>query len=310
VTVAAGTVVVLAVFAIAYMFDAPRAETPPSPPPSEEAAAPSPEVKAGRFADWYAPIDEIKTGFAVWMEKLVKFQPDAPQIKPAKGLTNVANIAEYDYLSAKAKALLEKNGFVVTPAVHAEYFAQYESNRYGYMPNFVTTDAMLHEYHILFDHLLENIELGALIGEAELMTDGMLEASRQQYVRYKSTPWENAAKRNYAFFAVGRRLLDPDAALPADVKDLAEAELALIEAHAGLKESPIMNLGAAASVTVDSPAGPLDLEMLKEDYSQYVPRGHYDRDDRLKRYFKAMMWYGRMTFRLKEADEAKKSKPQ
>jgi len=241
------------------------------------------------------------------MEKVVKFLPDAPQVKPTKGMANVTNLAQYDEyaLSAEAKALLEKNGFVVVPSVHAEYFAQYESNRYQFKPNFVTTDAMLHEYHVLFDHLLENIERGALIGEAKLVTDGMLAASEAQLAKVRGTEWENAARRNAAFFAVGRRLLDPEAPLPAEVKDLVERELALIDAHAGLAESPIMNLGASPSVAIDSPAGTLDLEMLKEDYSQYVPRGHYDRDERLARYFKAMMWYGRMTFRLKEADETR-----
>jgi hypothetical protein len=36
-----------------------------------------------------------------------------------------------------------------------------------------------------------------------------------------------------------------------------------------------------------------------EDYTQYIPRGHYTLSDELRRYFKSMMWYGRMTFRLK-----------
>ena len=36
-----------------------------------------------------------------------------------------------------------------------------------------------------------------------------------------------------------------------------------------------------------------------EDFSQYVPRGHYTRSESLKRYFVGLMWYGRMTFLLK-----------
>ena len=307
VTLAACTLVVLAVFAAAYVFDTDGTKGPAAEPAAKETETPSPEVKSAEFAEWYKPLDELKSGFAVWMEKVVKFQPKAPQLKPTKGMANVTNLADYDGygLPAEAKVLLEKNGFVVVPSVHAEYFKLYESNRYQYNPNFVTTDAMLHEYHVLFDHLLENVERGALIGEAELMTGGMLEASGNQYAKFKGTPWENAAKRNFAFFAVAKRLLDPEAALPPEVKDLAERELALIGAHAGLDASPIMNLGASPSVAIDSPAGTLDLEALKEDYSQYVPRGHYDKDERLARYFKAMMWYGRMTFRLKEADETR-----
>jgi hypothetical protein len=37
---------------------------------------------------------------------------------------------------------------------------------------------------------------------------------------------------------------------------------------------------------------------FKEDYSQYVPRGHYTRSEQLRQYFRAMMWYGRMPFPL------------
>ena len=33
-----------------------------------------------------------------------------------------------------------------------------------------------------------------------------------------------------------------------------------------------------------------------EDYSQYKPRGHYTRSEKLERYFKAMMWYGHTGF--------------
>ena len=36
-----------------------------------------------------------------------------------------------------------------------------------------------------------------------------------------------------------------------------------------------------------------------EDYSQYVPRGHYTQSENLKRYFKALMWYGRMTMLIR-----------
>ena len=34
----------------------------------------------------------------------------------------------------------------------------------------------------------------------------------------------------------------------------------------------------------------------KEDYSQFKPRGHYTKSDNLKKYFKAMMWFGRLHF--------------
>jgi len=66
---------------------------------------------------------------------------------------------------------------------------------------------------------------------------------------------------------------------PDFVKDLVQKELELIEEHKGWEFSPIF--------------------IYKEDYSQYVPRGHYTKSEKLKNYFKAMMWYGRMTALIK-----------
>jgi hypothetical protein len=94
---------------------------------------------------------------------------------------------------------------------------------------------------------------------------------------------QEAARRNAAFFTVASILLDPGLTVPSEVQDLVQAELALIEAHQGFADSPIFG--------------------YKEDYSQYVPRGHYTRNETFERYFKAMMWYGRMMFRLKPGDK-------
>ena len=41
----------------------------------------------------------------------------------------------------------------------------------------------------------------------------------------------------------------------------------------------------------------MHLNILYDD-SQYGPRGHYDRTEALSRYFRAMMYAGRMTFHL------------
>ncbi len=46
-------------------------------------------------------------------------------------------------------------------------------------------------------------------------------------------------------------------------------------------------------------------ETLQEDYTQYLPRGHYNSSELLQSYFKAMMWYGRLTFRVKSEDETR-----
>lgn len=133
----------------------------------------------------------------------------------------------------------------------------------------------------------------------------MLSASLNQYNNLKGTEWENDAKRNIGFFAVGSKLLDPSVSVPSVVANEVNQELALIEAHQGIEKSPVMNIGARQDRMIETPQGSQSLETLKEDYSQYTPRGHYDKTDQLKAYFKSMMWYGRITFRIKNDDEVK-----
>ena len=152
------------------------------------------------------------------------------------------------------------------------------------VPVFITTDSLLHLYHIQFDETLRQIEEKEFYDTLWETDLDLLNASVQEYSSASGEEKE-AARRDAAYFAVALSLLQPkpsqeqaaedsyyfvDEALfpagsgekyqfevPSFVKKEVEAELALIEAHEGFTVSPIF--------------------LYKEDYSQYVPRGHYTR---------------------------------
>jgi hypothetical protein len=221
-----------------------------------------------------------------------------PAIKPYQIEPDLSNITNKDMfrLSPAATNLLIENGFVVVPTTYEkEFFSLYERNRYEPVPLFITTDSILHNYHLFFDHLLRVVETEKLAPDLKELNKAMLARAQKQYQELKGTDWENAARRTVGFFAVGGKLLDPGLPVPAEVKNEVENELVLIENHQGIAVSPLMNIGA------DNYSG----ELLQEDYSQYIPRGHYERSDLLKAYFKSMMWYGRMPFRVNNEDETK-----
>ncbi|RPJ38241.1 MAG: DUF3160 domain-containing protein, partial [Chloroflexi bacterium] len=153
------------------------------------------------------------------------------------------------------------------------------------VPIFVSSDSLLHSYHLLFDKVLRTAETEHFIPLLAEMNKALLAQADAQYQQLIGTAWEDAALRSVAFLAVGSKLLDPAAQVPAYAADLANQELALINAAEGIQPSPLFP----------------GLE-FGEDYTQYIPRGHYTRSDALKAYFKSMMWYGRMTFRLKTND--------
>ena len=229
--------------------------------------------------------------FAKWSDIEVSYTPQVPAYEIDVDLSNV----DYsDLMNGPdgAEEVLAENGFVVLENGYSEFFSLYEDNRYEYYPSFVTTDSVLHTYHLYFDYLLKSLETNELYDLAEKITEDMIVVSLEQYEELEGTDWQNAAKRNVAFFAVAQSILSDGAAeVPTLVEEEVEVELELIAAHEGKAPSPAMTMGSE--------------DLYEEDYSQYIPRGHYTKSEQLKRYFKALMWYGRLNFRLKYEGETK-----
>ena len=218
-------------------------------------------------------------------------------------------------LSNDALNLLGKNGFVVILNPFdpkEEYITQpYKTLKDVEIPIFITSDSLLHLYHIQFDETLRQIEEKEFYDKIWEISNELLDDSIEKY-NDASGDLKEALKRNVAYFAVALELLKPredqlckdgwkceDPGLasayfkeedlekykfetPDFVKSEVEKELDLIEKHEGFSESPIF--------------------IYKEDYSQYVPRGHYTRSEKLKNYFKVFMWYGRISMLLKGTD--------
>jgi len=252
----------------------------------------------------YKPAVALASKFATYEEMPVNISPKIPVYSVSQDLGNITNASDFTF-SDTAKNLLVKNAFVVRPSYFNEFFPLYESNRYGHTPSFVTTDSILHNYHLIFDFLLKQLEEQKLAPELKKLNTIMLSESLSQYNYLKGTEWENAAKRNVGFFTVGSKLLDSSVSVPSIVASEVNQELALIKAHQGITRSPVMNIGGGQDTTIDTPQGSQPMGALKEDYSQYIPRGHYTKTEQLKAYFKSMMWYGRLTFRMKNEDEVK-----
>ncbi|MCD7947353.1 MAG: DUF3160 domain-containing protein [Oscillospiraceae bacterium] len=235
---------------------------------------------------------------------------NVPEYSVQPGLSNVININQFQYgtddvgdyyfslqLPDEAAGLIEQNGFAVMDSMNSrEYYSLYESNRYNYVPNFITTDSAVHTFHLMYDYVLKDVERSSLAHSLKTLSEHMAEASYQQYLQLKGTEFENAAIRNVAFFGVGGRLLDDSFAVKEEAADLVNAELALIDAAAGISESPLINYGQTFSNMT---------EYYSADYSQFIPRSHYTQSEELGNYFRASMWYGQMTLRSAYPDEVR-----
>lgn len=200
-------------------------------------------------------------------------------------LSNVTNRNRFYGVSTDENqaALLARNGFFVdSDTSDCEFFEIYEYNRYDQIPSFVTVDSLMHTYHLYFSFLLRNIERNYLSDSLTRLSGRMLEASAAQYEQLKDSEWEDAARRNVAFFTIGACLLDDGAVVRDYVADTVQQELdCIIRADSTLESSITGEL---------------------EDYTQYIPRGYYEGNEQLEKYFRAMMWYGRTHF--KQEDES------
>ncbi|HET6260829.1 MAG TPA: DUF3160 domain-containing protein, partial [Chloroflexia bacterium] len=176
------------------------------------------------------PVARYTVQFADYKLQPSSVNPKVEPYKVAPGLANVDNASAFE-LSDSMKSLLEKNAFGAQfPAGDIQYrqfYHLYEDGRYQEQPMFVTTDSVLHVYHLMFDKILRSTETNYLIGDAQKLTASLLKATQAQYDTLKGTPGENAAKRNLAYFAVASRLLDPNAPIPAPVQNEVNQELKL-----------------------------------------------------------------------------------
>ena len=223
----------------------------------------------------------------------VDIEPNAPGYNLPLDTASIMNYEQVNqYLALDpVQPLLARNGF----AVLEHDFGLSDPNRddmvqpYAYLaardiPLYVTSDTWLHLYHVQFDETLKDIEEREFIPDLTALT-AALQAQIEHTLmvaRFGDPDWLEAYQRNLAYVSVALKLLEPESEIPPAVQAKVEREIARIEAHEGYAES--------------------DIFMYEEDYSQYVPRGHYTRSEGLKRYFKAMMWYGRMAFLLKGSD--------
>ena len=230
-----------------------------------------------RFGQYYEPYE-------------LKIEPNAPGYTLPLDLNDIVNL---NYVSSiisldSERNLIRQNGFSILETIlplsyprSDDIVVPYKYLPVSGIPLFMTTDTFLHLYHLQFDETLKGIEEREFIPDMNNLTAAFLKNASEQYVQFEGDLKE-AAKRNIAYLSVAQRLIDPNAFTSELVEDLVLDELAKIEAHRGFAAS--------------------DIFIYEEDYSQYIPRGHYTWSEQLKGYFKTLMWYGRMAFLLKGSE--------
>lgn len=187
------------------------------------------------------------------------------------------------------KSLLNKNGFVVSERMSKLSFGQAFLEIFNSdLPVFVSTDAILHAFHISYDRILKDVELGILIEKVKQLLFTLHSNQNLLANKYGTNP------------EMVKMLKDVDVYLTVPLK------LFEINVNPYYSENSLL-----INRIID------DIEKLEPDtislfsgtpkiidWSQFKPRGHYVVEGEpwlnadLPRYFKVMIWLGRIELYL------------
>ncbi|NQT29234.1 MAG: DUF3160 domain-containing protein [Candidatus Saganbacteria bacterium] len=190
---------------------------------------------------------------------------------------------------------------------------------------FITSDLMLHIYHLLIDKTFQVIEEDEFYPILLDITQKMYTKSLADYEKNEI----DVKKCDAAYFLVPLCLLegaqteesekssDAEVGMPAilDTKiepasdyddEDSKAVMAALASHKNSTPKEIYDMAnqelkkiLKANSTGRSPIFPGN-ESKQIDYTQFTPRSHYTKNAVLRSYFRALMWYGRMGFEVKD----------
>jgi hypothetical protein len=201
-------------------------------------------------------------------------------------LAAVANPELLASLSGAQQAILARHGFVVAPA-QATYFDDiYREAQSEGQPIYITSDVLLHNFWLVTDGVVSQVEQNYLLEDLQALSQAMVTVSLAQLRAAQATPWgdavEEAAWRNLAFFSVGSRLMQPNFDVPPAVAGVVAEEIFLIEQALALFISPLTG--------------------QQQDYEHFRVYDRYAEEEPLARYFRAVTWYGSMSFLLSDSN--------
>ena len=207
-------------------------------------------------------------------------------------MKNLINPYQVEHLDAKLEQALSKKGFAIVPSNGLQLFHVYEKNDYSNFPSFVTTDLYLQLFHLYFDSVLREIEENKFHTMLMQLSQDMYQHFSMM-VNNKATPSvlaDNAAWCQ-AYFSVAVGLLSGK--LPDGLKGVYKKECADEIRKIMKSENNFSDL--------------LDYHKVYFGYSLFRPRGHYTRSERLKRYFRAMMWLQTAPFRTDKPEQLQRA---
>ena len=234
----------------------------------------------GYDAEKLLDVEEVKDFEEIDVEANVKPYDVPKESKMINGFVQDEYTQEYN---AKMMKNLKDNGFFIDYEKYQQPFSIYETNQYMGSNNFVTTDSIVHLYHIIYLGMMEDMEQNALKQKLMALSKNCLDNALSDYKEANGEE-KDVLMRNAALFLCAVDLLEAnyDGEVPSEVRDLADKELENIKAEGN----------AVSNITGN-----------EIDYSQFKVRGNYTKNENLKKYFRVNMLYSQELVKLENPDK-------
>lgn len=182
-------------------------------------------------------------------------------------------------LSSAERDAIERDGFMISATNSFPTFTDGFASIYGdHLPLYITTDSILHAMHRSYDEILKRLEaeslVPALTAYLSQLRSALQEADFAEQVHRDLDIYLTVAES----LLLGRAGVSEKEAARDAARDLYDG---CVRAE-GVQDTELF--GVVRNI----------------DFSQCTPRGHYADSVELSQYFRAMMWLGRIDFRMLE----------
>jgi len=206
------------------------------------------------------------------------------------------NLYKYSYfdslelkysLTQGEKDLIQKNGFMVSERLSYSTFEEaFRDIFHKDMPVFLSTDAILFALHASYDNILKEMEVSVMEPNITTVLDDLYANFPALKLKYQSHPELKTSLADVdLYITVALSLIYDQTIAPQDTTQ-GSVDSLLDDI---VKQQLMLNMNLFGS-------------SKKVDFSQFIPRGHYLDNPTLTKYFKTMMWLGRIDFWLTNPD--------
>lgn len=232
------------------------------------------------------PMAETKTEYGPSSEGLSIKSSVKPYSIDAE-LSGISNVSSASGLDLRDREMLAKNLFLIkrSGAAFAQPLDLYRENiEYG-IPNLITSDCMLHIYHLMYDKVIKRVEKQRLIGELDAFTEASFKKAIEIYNGTGEKRAKKAAFKNICYFGIGMRILNIDlpGGIPLDANRIMDNDVKKVRGRWG--------------------SGTSEIFPYRLDYKRYTSKGYYSRLTEFNNYYTAMMWYGSAPFMFETYDD-------